>query len=77
MPIINDFCSTKLNHGFLMVQVKTKLITSGNGSKRLDMCEIFNKSIVGDEGSLKEVSQNISQNSWVSLYHVFAAFSQS
>ena len=38
------------------------------------MCEFFNKSIVGDEVSLKGVSQNISQNSRDS---VFAAFSQS
>ena len=37
-----------------MVKVKTKLITSSERSKRLDMCEFFNKSIVGDERSLKE-----------------------
>ena len=51
---VNNFCSTKLNHRFLMVKVKTKLITSSEGSKRLDMCEFFNRSIVGDQGSLKE-----------------------
>ena len=60
-----------------MAQVKTKLITSSEGSKRIDICEFFNKSIIGDEGSLKGVSQNISQNSRVSLSRVFAEFSRS
>ena len=74
MSLVKKFCSTKLNHSFLMVWVKTKLITSSEGSKRLDKCEFLSKSIVGDEVSLKGVSQNISQNSRDS---VFAAFSKS